>query len=85
MTRTERSSWLASLAGTDNPLHGRDIVYDEPALVSLLEYKDLPRFDDRLSILEWALWLAADDFPVVDGFERLRVARIYRAREVPRR
>jgi hypothetical protein len=29
-----------------------------------------------LAALEWALWLGADDFPIVDGFRRLRVARI---------
>jgi len=29
-----------------------------------------------MAILEWALWLDAEDFPLIDGFTRLRVARL---------
>ena len=76
MTANEPGSSPDSTDGPDRPLRGRDIVYDDPTLVALLEHKDLPRFDDRLSVLEWALWLDAEDFPLVDGFERLRVARL---------
>jgi len=76
MTANEPGSSPDSTDGPDSPLRGREIVYDDPALVALLEHKDLPRFDARLSALEWGLWLDAEDFPLVDGFERLRVARL---------
>jgi len=61
--------------GIDKPPKGREIVYDEPALIALLLYKDSPRFDDRISALEWALWLGAEDYPLVYG-GRIRVARL---------
>lgn len=71
----EPKSLPDNTGGIDKPPNGREIVYDEPALLALLLHKDLPRFDDRIAALEWALWLGAEDFPLVYG-NRIRVARL---------
>lgn len=34
------------------------------------------RLDDRLDGLKWALWLDAEDFPLVGDYKNLRVAKI---------
>ena len=54
----------------------REIVYDDRVLLQLSGLGDLKRLDERMSALEWAVWLDAEDFPMVDGTS-LRVARVH--------
>ncbi len=54
----------------------REIVYDEQCLIYLVTPDQVKRLDERLAAVEWALWLDAEDFPLIHGFQRLRVARV---------
>ena len=54
----------------------REIVYHQRCLPFVVNHPDVKRFDERMAALEWALWLDAEDFPVVARYPWLRVARI---------
>lgn len=56
----------------------REIAYDHRALHQLITIGggEMRHLDARMAVLEWALWLNAEDFPVIDGFRTIRVTRL---------
>ena len=54
----------------------REIVEEPTFTEQLVSLGNISRIDDRLDGLRWALWLDAEDFPLVGTFKNLRVARV---------
>ena len=61
----------------------REIADDGQYFDQLRALGDVARLDERLRGLHWALWLDAEDFPVVEGFKTLRVARLHGYGAIP--